>query len=366
MLDRELLANLRSTGDQAADDFVAALLAGKPADQRRAWLNGAIQDLRRPSVEPRWAVEWESESVGFPDWVDPELLDRGRLVFDRYSFDLTTALFCASLPFCFASGRGAAVLASASQLYEPEHVDERINLTGRMLLDITSPGGLGPVGAGVRTLRRVRLLHACVRASLLGRRDAWPIDQLGMPINQEDLLATQIAFTTICWTGVERLGAVMSDADKFAYLHLWARAGSLLGITHAADLSDPAVADEVTSIFWQTLEEPSPHGVRLMRTLLGSIATTMPRMFGGLPAGLVRQAAGPRLADMLEVPRTPWAAIIATSAGIDARIATTRFGRQLLRLPSLLLGRASIRRSIARGWAATQSEAHWPDHFAAS
>ncbi len=158
----------------------------------------------------------------------------------------------------------------------------------------------------------------------------------------------------------------MGDDDKRAYLHLWARAGSLLGITHATDLTDLAVAKDATSAFYETLEEASPHGIRLMRTLLESIAETMPSPFRRLPAGLVWQAAGPRLADMLEVPVTPWSKTIAASAAIDRRIARTRFGRRLLRLPSLLLGRKSIQRSIARGGEAMRSEELWPDRFAVS
>ena len=149
------------------------------------WIRGAGNGSPPPSPTLRgatppdaaWATEWELRAVDPPPWMDDDLLRKGQDVFDDWALDLTTALFCASLPHAYASGRGAAVLASVSELADGRRVEKRISLTGQMLLDITTPGALAVGAVGYRTVRRVRLLHACVRALLLlgdAAGNPWP------------------------------------------------------------------------------------------------------------------------------------------------------------------------------------------------
>ena len=247
--DDEWLSALRAIGDAPADAYVAAQLANVDS-RRREWLTAAVATLRgaTPS-EAAWATEWELRAVDPPPWMDDALLRKGQDVFDDWALDLTTALFCASLPHAYASGRGAAVLASVSELADGRRVEKRISLTGQMLLDITTPGALAVGAVGYRTVRRVRLLHACVRALLLlgdAAGNPWPTGARGLPINQQDMLGTQLAFTIAAFDGIMRLGYRMSKADKRAYLHLWSVVGHYLGITEAARLADLTVAKRLT------------------------------------------------------------------------------------------------------------------------
>lgn len=362
-LDGARLAELRFLGDPEADDWVATQSSGLALKDRKQWLDASIENLRSlHPVDPDWVLEWQTNRVELPSWVKPDLVSQGQQVFDDWALDLTTALFFASLPYCFASGRGAAVLAGISQLFDPARTPARINLTGRMLVDISAPRALETGATGYRTLRRVRLLHACVRARILAD-ESWPVELLGVPINQEDLLATQVAFTTIAFTGVERLCYPLDEEEKSAYLHLWAVAGTTLGIQHAADLRHLDVAERVSAVFLDTLEVATPYGAQLMRSLLDSISSAAPRPLKGLPTGMVRCLAGARIADMLGVPHTPWERLIAGAARVDRWVARITFGRVALRLPSRLVGRASIQRSIARGATAVEPSSQWPDRF---
>lgn len=58
------------------------------------------------------------------------------------------------------------------------------------------PGSLHPGGSGWAAVLRVRLLHSAVRTRLMGQSD-WDKDAWGVPINQEDLLVTQLAFSQV-------------------------------------------------------------------------------------------------------------------------------------------------------------------------
>lgn len=364
--DDAWLSVLRTVGDAPADAYVAKQLADVDSE-RGEWLASAIAGLR--AVDPpdaAWVTAWEREVVEPPPWLDDALLRRGQAVFDDWSFDLTTALFCASLPHAYASGRGAAVLASASELYDPRRVDKRVTLTGQMLLDITVPGGLGVGQVGYRTLRRVRVLHACVRALLLlgdAAGNPWPTAARGLPINQQDLMGTQLAFTIAAFDGIERLGYRMSEGDKRAYLHLWSIVGHYLGVTEARRLSDLAVAQHLTQVLLVSQEEASPWGRTLMRTLLEDMATMMPKPLHSLPAALVRRLAGDGVADLLAVPRSPLAPAVAVAVGVERLVSRASVGRWALRLPSRLLGRAMIRRSIREGAGAADPVHYWPDQW---
>jgi hypothetical protein len=364
--DDAWLSALRTIGDAPADAYVAKQLANVES-KRGEWLSSGIAGLR--AVEPpdaAWVTAWEREIVEPPVWLDDDLLRRGQAVFDDWSLDLTTALFCASLPHAYASGRGAAVLASASELYDPRRVTKRVTLTGQMLLDITVPGALDVGKVGYRTLRRVRLLHACVRALLLlgdAAGNPWPTGFRGLPINQQDLMGTQLAFTIAAFEGIDRLGYRMNLTDKRAYLHLWSVVGHYLGVAEAQRLSDLTTAQELTKALETSLAEPSPWGTTLMQTLLDDMATMMPRPLHSLPAALVRRLAGNEVADLLAVPRSRWAPVLTAVVGVERVVSRASVGRWTMRLPSRLLGRAMIQRSIREGTGAADPAHYWPDQW---
>ncbi len=364
--DDEWLSALRTIGDAPADAYVAAQLANVDS-RRREWLTTAISGLRGVTPpDAEWALEWERRPVDPPPWMDDDLLRLGQEVFDAWSLDLTTALFCASLPHAYASGRGAAVLASASELFDPRRVEKRISLTGKMLLDITTPGSLAVGAVGYRTLRRVRLLHAFVRALLLlgdAEGNAWPTPTRGLPINQQDLLGTQLAFTIAAFDGIARLGYRMSKRDKRAYLHLWSVVGHYLGITEARRSADLAVAQRLTRRLEVSLVEASPWGTTLMHTLLDDMSARMPGPLRSLPAALVRRLAGAAVADLLAVPRSRWSPALSVAVGVERVVSRATVGRWTLRLPSRLLGRALIGRSIAEGTGAADPAHYWPDQW---
>ena len=105
--------------------------------------------------------------------------------------------------------------------------------TGQFLMDTLTVGGLGEHGKGRRTIQRVRLMHAAVRHLVAARNEQQPglwDPDWGLPINQEDLAGTLIAFSGVVVDQLVRLGVQLSDADIDAYLHVWNVIGHLLGV----------------------------------------------------------------------------------------------------------------------------------------
>ena len=80
------------------------------------------------------------------------------------------------------------------------------------------------------------VLHAKVRRSLLQSKKAdeepaWDVEQNGVPINQEDMAATLLAFSMNVLMGIEIVcGRPLPEEEQRDYLALWRYLGWLLGV----------------------------------------------------------------------------------------------------------------------------------------
>src|SRR5579859_5883161 len=106
--------------------------------------------------------------------------------------------------------------------------NRRLFETTQMVLDAMTD--MSPsTGIGFRSVLRVRMLHSHVRLRLLNS-PKYDLEELGVPINQEDLLATLGAFSVACIWSIERMGIYISDEDKEAYIMAWRHIGYYMGI----------------------------------------------------------------------------------------------------------------------------------------
>jgi hypothetical protein len=117
----------------------------------------------------------------------------------------------------------------------------------------------------------VRALHAKVRRRLLRKANKWDAAEYGVPINQEDMAVTLLAFSYVALVGAEMiLGAPLPASDRAAYLHLWRYIGHLLGV---ADEHNPCAGGvthakaHLESILMHVLE-PSDLSGQIARHLL--------------------------------------------------------------------------------------------------
>ena len=106
----------------------------------------------------------------------------------------------------------------------------RLNETMEMVLDcLETPRGLDIGQAGWKSVLRVRLLHSRVRLGIL-KRGQWDSTMNGMPINQEDMVATLLSFSANILKTIQRMTGRLTPADYEAYLHLWRYVGHLIGV----------------------------------------------------------------------------------------------------------------------------------------
>jgi hypothetical protein len=345
MPTEDFLLGLRAGGDPAASKDLHEAVRRSPRTAA-----DVLRVLRKPVADqPRWLHElldeWVQAGPNLPSWADPKLIERGQQFFNHWDLAICTALFTASLPSAYAGWRGVGVLARVSQLAEPATVARRIGETGQMLLDISKPGALERGGEGYKRIVLVRVLHEAVREVLLGK-DApggdWPVAN-GVPVNQEDLLATLMTFTVIVFRALDRMGIEVTPGDQKAYLHLWAVAGDLLGITEAKLLCQPQDADSLTTRFQESLQGPSDDGAYLMSVLLREMELAMPLGWLRAPRTVIRFLIGDQVADMIEVPGAAWwSSALPAAAALNRRLHRYPKTRHMSELPSRMVGRRII------------------------
>jgi len=247
---KEELEPYRQAGDPVIDDLLERLdQEGQPLTAGGDLLE-LIERIECGKDDMNLSPELQRDLVAFlaryrsiPEWVDVEQAQRGREVFLTYAPAMGASLYYRSLVPGFSIPHLAAVIRSTGYLAPPasqQQVTNRLMDTGAMV-SACMTGGIDTLfegGEGWKAALYVRILHAKVRRRLLLRsgKNKWDIDQLGVPINQEDMAATLLAFSVNALKGVEFVaGMQLSRQEQFDYFALLRYIGWLLGVLTVSD-----------------------------------------------------------------------------------------------------------------------------------
>jgi hypothetical protein len=301
--DRALDA-ARRRGDPPADDVVAAVFASGGIDRVNALMASLVASDDRVAGDVPPPVRDYLAATAAVDQRAPASVAAGEAVFAAHGPEILMILCCSSLPSAYAARRGVQVLYRTS--YLARRPNRRLFETAQMIVDVMTPGGLGPSGRGLRTAQKVRLMHAAIRHLI--RRDShrpWDEAELGVPINQEDLLGTLMTFSWLVISGLDRLGVPLSAAEAQAYLDAWVFVGRLMGVEPALLPASVADARLVCDTIERRQVDPSPEGRAMTATLLGMMRENLPAMFAPLPDCMLRLFLPSGVADGLGVPSHP-------------------------------------------------------------
>ncbi|MCG7634441.1 DUF2236 domain-containing protein [Gordonia McavH-238-E] len=217
------------TRDEPAATLVRAMRLPRGVDGRvtmRQFEQALAGDM--PSDAPAALRDFFALVENTPDWVDPDLCDRGAAVYRRFGQNANDVLLQLSLIGGYRFGGPADLLVATGGL-TGNTVIRRLGETQTWAIAVGEPGGMARDGGGWRLTVHVRLMHALVneRYEHNGR---WDIDQWGLPINQSDLAATLNLFSGALMMGVRALGVPVSRDDSRALMHLWKYVGWLIGV----------------------------------------------------------------------------------------------------------------------------------------
>ena len=301
-----LLDPMRQTGDPLADSVVAELFAsGDIAPVNNLMKNLVVNEFPVPADLPPVVRDYLAKTDALPGWADPDRIKAGEQVFWRYGPQLIVILNTYALPFCYVAKNGVQVLALTTRLLT--NPTRRILETAQLLVDVMQPGGLTTnQGRGRRTIQKVRLMHAAVR-KLAPVSSSWSA-QYGLPVNQEDLAGTLMAFSWVSLNGLEKLGIAVPASDQEAYLHCWRIVGYLLGIREELLPEDMAGAETLSMTIARRQFGPCTEGQEMTKALVGMLVNVLPGAgFQHVPSLLIRYFLGAQWAAWLGVAESPWA-----------------------------------------------------------
>lgn len=305
MYPNELLESYRFKTDVLADEVVAKIFTNNESSQVREVMQTLVfndAEIDETKLSP-YLVDYFKETEVLPTWADKKLQLKAVSFFEQNIENIMTLLGVYSLPYCYAAADGARVLQLSKRI--TEQTRKRLAETAQFVLEVMHPNAFLPQGKAIRSIQKVRLMHAVVRYQILngGKWNlAW-----GKPINQEDMAGTNLSFSFIILQGLRKIGTSVRFEEAQAFLHHWAIVGCMLGLDEKLLVFQETHANTLCKMIEKRSFKPSEHGTTLSLALLESFKTTFPfNLLQGLAATYIRYLVGDEYSNMLKIPKADW------------------------------------------------------------
>ncbi len=288
-----LALKFHDIGMQRAMPMLQQALAGKMPADAPAELSGLLHSVSKD-----------------PSWLDRRLLDIGARLSQRSGMLGEYVLSCVSLMGGYRSAAANKPIAFTGQL---EYMaPRRLAETAKFGFDVTRTGAMAVGAAGFQSALKVRMMHAHVR-QMLDRSPKWRHSEWGLPINQADLIATNVLFSAVYLGGLRVLGLQISDEESLGVMHLWRYIGWLMGVDEELL---PANEEEGTRMAWLAgvTQPPADEDSRMLGQALmqvpfaraeGLVAKAAAWFEVQLRSGFSRIVLGDPAGDDLGLPNTP-------------------------------------------------------------
>ncbi|MDQ3395761.1 MAG: DUF2236 domain-containing protein [Bacteroidota bacterium] len=306
----EFLSKKRLEADILGDQTVEGLMSDHEKNFLKIIFSQVnVNNKELPSGLPDFAIQYFNQTAKMPDWADTSKMARGAAFFSKYSTQILFVLGFYSLPYCYAAANGAMVLHLTQRI--TDEPGKRFLDTSQFVLDVMAPNAFEGRGKGIRSAQKVRLIHAIAR-NYIQKGGKWNYNW-GMPVNQEDMAGTNLAFSLISLRGLRKLGIQVSPSEASSFMHLWNVIGFILGISEdlLPDTNKEAfILDKMIS---KRQFKASVAGEKLTASLIEYMKSTSPP---GLPGELIytymRHFLGDPVSDILSIPNVPGSPVFLT------------------------------------------------------
>lgn len=181
---------------------------------------------------------------------DKACIKNAGMFYNTHAIEATMTLAVRSLLKQYAAYNATQVLGSTRML--PQFPHRRILATMDFVLDVMAPDAFEPTGSGIRSIQKLRLVHAFIRARINLKSDqdtgktsnrndmeidtdywggnTWQKDIWGLPINQQDMIFAIHTFSIEVIDGLSNTDEVFSIETKNNYYYAWHLFGKALGV----------------------------------------------------------------------------------------------------------------------------------------
>jgi ER-bound oxygenase mpaB/B'/Rubber oxygenase, catalytic domain len=294
----DFLDNQRLRGDDDADSLVETIFfSGK-----QATLYGLLKleekDIKNQpnSTLKKFLVSKKIK----PAWFNRRQLQNGQQLFEQYALEMMALLGAMSLPYCYAASPGNKALYLSDKMRKAP--GKRLIDTASFVIAVLTPGSLDDDRGHIH-INKVRLIHALSRY-YLKKHPTWNMEW-GLPINQEDMAGTNLAFSYVILLGMQLSGFNLSQKEKEDFLFAWRYIGYQLNINEDLLPDSFTAARQLTAIIKNRNFKKTEEGITLTSELLSFYKSTVPPSQAAFVTSQVRMYLGDEVADYIGLRSDP-------------------------------------------------------------
>ena len=213
--------------DTAADNVVKELYLSEGYTNSTDSLLDYFEGVHIPeSYKSIWEKFFNSFELT-PSWVNKDLLQLGSELSRRAGLSALIVL----RDYCLMGGYESAAI-NKPLIYTgalKKGAVKRLTDTVNFWVHLTKENALTWNQEGMKQIFQTRMIHAYARVSIMQNTN-WDREKWGLPINQWDMLATNLGFSIVFIVGLRRIGINPSKEEVAGLIHFWKYIGYLLGI----------------------------------------------------------------------------------------------------------------------------------------
>jgi len=263
------LQALREVQDPLADDTVSFLVHQPDlAQEINSW----------EKFPENYPENFPDPLIRFLDFfkTDPPRVDRKKIIvaqdfFSRQGSTYLALLGFYSLPYCYAFADGAQVLVRSKRILENQ--GQRLIETAGFVLECFRPDSFIHSDRAKLVIAKVRLIHAFSRYFIALKATDWD-PKWGKPVNQEDMIGTNGAFSFIVARGFRKLQQPLDITTIDAILHYWEIIGYYMGVDIRYWPNDIKEANYLDQLIRKRQMKPSKAGEVLINSLIAHYKET--------------------------------------------------------------------------------------------
>jgi hypothetical protein len=293
------LDNQRLKGDDEADALVKSIFNAN----QQAVLFGLFKlDEKSIQLQPDSDVQrFLITQKPKPVWFSQKRLQKGQQLFKQYALEIMALLGAMSLPYCYAASPGNKALYLSDKMRNSP--GKRLIDTASFVIAVLTPGTLEDGEAGNIHINKVRLIHALSRY-YLRKQPTWNMDW-GVPINQEDMAGTNLAFSFVILLGMQQSGFILSEKEKEDFLFAWRYIGYQMNIDEAMLPSSFLEARQLANTIKTRNFRKTEEGIILTAELLNYYKLSVPPEQAELVPSQIRFYVGNEVAEYIGLPLDP-------------------------------------------------------------
>jgi hypothetical protein len=301
MMGKVELSKYRDLGDKAADEIIGQIVEQNGIASLRQLMSflSDFQNLNFENQDPIIQL-FLSANCSLPVFYDKKKLIRATDFYQENQQNIGLILGLYSLPYCYLGADGAKVLYMSERIKNDTY--KRLTETGSFLKAVMNYDNWKSNRIFAICLK-VRLLHASIRYFTLHSKKwdlAW-----GYPINQEDMLGTNLAFSLVVLRGLEKLGYSIDKTYEDAYINIWNVIGFLLGVKQEIMPKNYVEALKIDKQIADRQFRQSVEGQELTASLMQVIRSFAPNdITADLLQSQSRMLLGEKYAQMLGIAET--------------------------------------------------------------